>query len=464
MSRKQHSSPLELEQQPVSTLLIKYSLPAIIAMIASSIYNMVDSIFIGNDVGALAISGLAVASPLMNLSVAFGAMVGVGGATVLSVKLGQHNYRDAMLCLGNEVTLNIILGALFGGVALLFLDPILMLFGASESTLPYAREYMQIILLGNIITHVYFGLNGVLRAVGHPRQSMMATFIAVVLNTIMDYVFIRHFGWGIKGAAVATVLAQTIALCWQLFKLSRKDEFVRFRRGIYRPDLRLVREMLAVGVSPMLMNSCACLVNIFINNAMFTYGGVQGDGLGDIAVGAYGINNRIIFMFFMVVMGVCQGMQPIAGYNYGARKPDRVWLVFKYACMAGTMVMSVNFFLGLFLPEEMMRIFTSDPQLIDMAAHGMRINVVFFLVIGFQMVTTNFFQSIGHAKTAIFLSLTRQMLYLLPLVLVLPHFFAQPLDGVWWALPGSDFLAIITALWMIYKKRSIFKVKTQEAA
>ena len=431
------NSALELGEKPIGQLLAKYALPAIAAMVASSLYNMVDRIFIGQGVGALAISGLAVTFPLMNLSAAFGAMVGVGGSTVLSVKLGQHDYKTAQTVLGNVTTLNILMGVIFGAVTLLFLDPILLFFGASDQTLPYAREYMWWILIGNTITHLYFGQNAVLRSAGYPLRSMMCTILTVVLNAILDPIFIYVFRMGIEGAAIATVLSQTVSLIWQLRMLSNPHELLHFRRGIYRLRPRLVREILSIGMSPFMMNSCACLVVIAINRQMYTYG-------GDLAVGAFGLNHSIVFMFVMIVMGINQGMQPISGYNYGARKMDRVRSVFLLSTAYASLITIACFVCGEFCPELMFRLFTSDPTLIEMSVHGMRYNVAVFPVIGFQMVTTALFVSIGRAGVSIFLSLTRQMLYLLPCILILPSFLA--LDGVWLSLPISDFIAFLTSL------------------
>lgn len=435
------NSALELGSEPIGKLLTKYALPAIAAMVASSLYNMVDRIFIGQGVGALAISGLAITFPLMNLSAAFGAMVGVGGSTVLSVKLGQHDYKTAQRVLGNVTTLNILSGLVFGIITLAWLDPILLFFGASEQTLPFAHEYMIWILLGNIITHLYFGQNAVLRSAGHPRRSMMCTILTVVLNALLDPLFIYVFGMGISGAAIATVLSQTVSLCWQLKMLSNPHELLHFRRGIYHLNWRLVKEIVAIGMSPFALNSCACLVVIAINRQMYTFG-------GDMAVGAYGLNHSVVFMFVMVVMGLNQGMQPISGYNYGARKMDRVKDVFLRTCMYATLVTTACFVCGEFIPEYMFRLFTNDPELIDMSVHGMRYNVIVFPIIGFQMVTTALFVSIGRAGVSVFLSMTRQMLFMLPCVYVLPMLMG--LDGVWLALPVSDFLASLTAIAFLY--------------
>lgn len=445
-------STLELGTKPVGQLLMRYAVPAIIAMTASSLYNMVDSIFIGQGVGALAISGLAITFPLMNLSTAFGAGVGVGASSLLSVKLGQKDYDAAQNILGNTVVLNIITGVCFSIISLLFLEPILMFFGASAQTLPYAKDYMEIILLGNVVTHLYFGLNALQRAAGKPQLSMYMTIFTVILNAILDPIFIWPLGLGIRGAAYATVLSQLLALIWQLVMFSNKAEFIHFKRGIYRLRSRLVKNILAIGMSPFSMNVCACFVVIIINNSLVSHG-------GDMAVGAYGIINRIAFIFVMITIGVNQGMQPIAGYNYGAMKYDRMMRVLKYAVICGTCVTTTGFVVGEFLPGQCVRLFTSDQTLIDLSVHAMRITMVSFPIIGYQMVIANFFQSIGKAKISVFLSLSRQLVFLIPLLLVLPTLYG--VDGVWWSMPVADTIsALVTAVIMVLFMRRINKQKT----
>ena len=430
---------LQLGTEPVGKLLWQYASPAIVAMVASSLYNMVDSIFIGQGVGPMAISGLAITFPFMNLSGAIGACIGVGASTYLSVKLGQKDYSKALKILGTSTLLKIITGILFGALCLIFLDPILRFFGATDNTIPYARDYMQIILLGNVFTHLYFGMNALLRAASKPRHAMYATIFTVVLNTLLDPLFIYTFDMGIRGAAVATVLSQTVAMCWQIWIFSNPKELLHYQRGIFKLDLGIIKNILAIGVSPLSMNACACIVVIFINTALVRHG-------GDLSVGAYGIANRIGFIFFMVVMGINQGMQPIAGYNYGAEQYDRMLRVLNYSMVAATCIMTVGWLVGELMPKACARLFTTDEQLIDIAARGIRINMILFPMIGSQAVITNFFQSIGMAKISIFLSLSRQMIYLLPLLVILPPLMG--VDGVWWALPISDALAFVTT-WII---------------
>ena len=432
---------LELGTKPVGRLLLQYALPAIVAMVASSLYNMVDSIFIGQGVGALAISGLAITFPFMNLSAAFGAAIGVGSSAFLSVKLGQRDYDIANKILGNCVMLNIIIGIAFGGVGLLFLDPILRFFGASDATLPYAREYMVIILIGNAVTHLYLGLNAVMRAAGKPRVAMYITIFTVVINAILDPLFIYTLRLGIRGAAYATILSQLMALMWQWKLFGNRKEFLHFDYGKFRVEMPIVRNIISIGISPFSMNACACLVVIFINNSLMKYG-------GDMAVGAYGIANRVAFIFVMVTMGVCQGMQPIAGYNYGAQNYNRMLEVLRLAVIAGTLVCAVGFVIAIFFPEPCVRLFTTDVELIEKSVVAMRYIMALFVIIGAQMVITNFFQSIGKAKVSIFLSLSRQLIILVPAIAILPPLMG--LNGVWLAMPLSDGIAAVMAYAMLW--------------
>ncbi len=448
----------QLGTQRLRQLLVQYSVPAIIAMTASSLYNMVDSIFIGLGVGPMAISGLALTFPLMNLAAAFGSLVGVGAATLISLRLGQKDYTSAQYILGNVVVLNLIIGIGFGFITLLFLDPILYFFGASEATIGYARDYMSIILMGNVVTHMYLGLNSVLRSSGHPRRSMYATINTVVINTILDPLFIYGFGWGIRGAAIATVLAQIISLVWQFRLLSDPSELLHFHRGIYRLRKRIVKEILAIGMSPFLMNVTACFIVILINKGLKEHG-------GDLMIGAYGIVNRLAFFFVMIVMGLNQGMQPIAGYNFGARQFDRLMRVLKLTVVGATCVTSLGFLLGELLPHWAVTAFTTDEELIRLSSEGMRIVFFCFPIIGFQMVATNFFQSIGMAPKAIFLSLSRQLLFLLPGLLFLPGIFTDlGYDGswgVWCSMPLSDFLASLIAGFMLLRELRRFRKQMQ---
>ena len=437
---------LELGQKPVGQLLWQYALPAIVAMTASSLYNIIDRAMIGQLVGPEAIAGLGITFPFMNLSGAFGAAVGVGASTCISVKLGQKDYQTAENLLGNTVTLNLVIGFLFMVVCLIFLDPILRFFGASDVTLPYAREFMTVILLGNMITHMYFGMNAVLRAAGKPRHAMYSVLFTVAMNILLVVAFVWWFRWGIRGAALATVTSQTMALCWQMWIFSNKDELLHLKRGIYRLKSQLVRNIIAIGISPFLMNVTSCVIVIFMNNQFVRYG-------GDMAVGAYSIANSVVMVFFMFVIGITQGMQPIVGYNYGAEKFDRMLRCLFLAIGCATAILLAGWGLSMLFPRQIARIFTTDATLLDLAARGIKLDMLVFFVVGSQAVITNFFQCIGKVKISIFLSLSRQLFLLLPMAYVFPLWW--DLDGVWYSMPASDFgsFAMTIPMLMWYMKR-----------
>lgn len=447
MENKQ--ATLELGTKPVGKLLTQYALPAIVAMTASSLYNIIDRAFIGQVVGPEAIAGLGITFPFMNLSAAFGAAVGVGASTCISVKLGQRDYKRAQLLLGNTVTLNLIIGFLFMVVCLVFLEPILRFFGASDATLPYAKEFMTVILLGNMVTHMYFGMNAVLRAAGKPKHAMYATLFTVACNIVLIVAFVWWFRWGIRGAALATIMSQSLALCWQMWLFSDKNEILHLRRGIYRLRGYLVRNIVAIGISPFLMQTTSCVIVIFMNNQFVRYG-------GDMAVGAYSIANSMVMVFFMFVMGMIQGMQPIVGYNYGAEKFDRMFRCLWLTIACSTAILLVGWGLSMAFPRQIARIFTTDETLLELSARGIVIDMMVFFVVGSQAVITNFFQCLGKVKISIFLSLSRQLILLLPMAYVFPMFWG--LDGVWYSMPVSDFgsfaMTIPILMWYMKKLRS----------
>ena len=436
------AAPTELGTERIGKLLKMYAVPGIIAQTAASLYNMVDSIYIGHikDVGSYAISGLAVTFPLMNLSAALGTLVGVGAMTLISVLLGQKNYSTAGKVLSNVLTLNVVISILFTIVTLSFLDPILYFFGASDNTIPFARKYMTIILIGNVITHLYFGFNGIIRAAGNPKLAMGLTLFTVASNAILDPIFIFVLDLGIQGAALATVLCQTMALSYSMRYLSRKDNFLHFPRPLFQLDWRIAKQSLAIGLGPFLMNAASCLVALFINQQLRKYG-------GDLAIGAYGIVNRLTMLFVMICMGFNQGLQPIAGYNYGARQYSRVKEVFILTAKWEVLVTTLCFLVSELLPRQAVSLFTNDPQLIDFAAHGIKTMNIAFALVGFGMVSGNFFQCLGMVKKSIFLSLTRQLLFLLPFIYTLPIWLEE--DGVWWSFPISDSLNIIVSAILI---------------
>ncbi len=434
----------ELGTKPIGALLTKYAVPAVIAMTAASLYNIIDRIFIGRipDVGTLSLSGLAVTFPIINLGAAFGAMVGVGASTLISIKLGHKDTKEAERVLGNLVTLNLIIGTLVGLLGIVFIDPLLYFFGASANTISYARDYMFIILLGNVVSHMYLGLNSALRSTGHPYAAMTATITGVVTNTILDPIFIFVLGLGIRGAAYATVLAQVVTLLYVLYVLSRRNNIIYLHSGIYRLKKQIIKSILSIGMSPFCMQLCACLVVILINKGLAKHG-------GDIAIAAYGIVNSITFLFVMAVLGICQGMQPIAGYNFGAQQVQRVNEVLKKSIIFATITMSCSFILCEFIPHLPVMMFTNDPKLTDITINGMKIIVLMSPIVGFQIVVANFFQSIGMAKKSIFISVSRQLVMLVPFLIIFPEFWGT--DGVWASIATADGISTIIAAVMLWR-------------
>ena len=447
----------ELGTASIRSLLFKYAMPGIIAMTAMSLYNMVDSIFIGHGVGALALSGLTVAKPFMDICAAFGTLVGVGASSLVAIKLGEKDYRSANDILANVIILNVILGAIIMVVGLYWLDPILYAFGASDATIEYAREYMEIILWGNILTHIYYGLNSMLRSVGHPRISMYATILAVSLNVALDPIFIFVLDMGVRGAALATILSQLVSVIVELIIFLNPKEVIHFHRGIWKLRRDITMRALGIGTAPFLMHMAACFVVIVLNNQLLRYG-------GDMEIATFGMTNRFIFFFVMIVMGIQQGMQPIVGYNYGAQQYDRMLRAFKLAVYCATCVMSCLFLFGEIWPEGVIRLFTHDEVLIAQSITPARIMLAVMFAIGFPMITGNFYTSIGQAPKAIFLSLTRQVLFLIPLIIGLPLLFQSlgiaPIWGVWWSWPISDSLSVIIAMIVFNRDRRKFKFLT----
>lgn len=438
-----------LGKAPLGRLLVEFALPSIVAMTAVSLYNVVDSVFIGRVVGPLGLAGLTVTFPFMNLSAAFGAMVGVGAGSLIAVKIGQRDIETAERALGNVVLLNVLIGAVFAIVSLAFLDPVLIFFGASANSLPYAHDYMEVLLYGNVLTHLYLGLNDVVRSSGYPGKAMAATLTSVGANIVFAYLLIVQLGFGIRGAAMATLLAQTLAICVVMSHLFRRDSLIRFKRGIFTWRPKIVKSILGVGLSPFFTNACACLVVLLLNNSLKDYG-------GDNYIGAFGIVNRVSFIFVMVTQGICQGMQPIAGFNYGAGDYGRVLRVYKYAVVGGMSVMTVGFLLAELFPEAVTSVFTKDEELSGITVHALRIVLAAFEIVGFQIITAGFMMAMRKAGQAIVMSLSRQLLCLAPLIVVLPNFFG--VDGVWYAMPLSDAFATLVAV--VVSARQIRKLRS----
>lgn len=465
------SSTLSLGTDSIGKLLLRYAVPAIIAMTSSSLYHIIDSIFVGHGVGGAAIAGMAITMPIMNIASAFGAMVGVGAAARISIRLGEGNKTAAEKTLGNAVLLNLVLGVAVMVGMLVFLDPILYLFSggqATEQTIGYARQFMQIIMAGNIITHLYLSLNEQVRASGYPRKSMYIMLAAVGVNLALNPLFIFKFGWGIRGSAAATVIAQFVAFVIAFSHFCSKNSFIRFKRKSFRFEWKIVFAILSIGLAPFLLNMCASMVAAFVNHALLLYGGTgvrdivaATAGAGDIYVGAYGIINRVILLFIMIIQGLNQGMQPIVGYNFGAKNFARVRRTLMLTICCGVCIATVGFLLGQFAPSAIARAFVDSSKggdeqaMIDAATQGLRLVILMFPLVGFQIVTGNFFQYIGKAPLAIFMSLTRQLIFLLPLLWTLPRTLGA--FGVWISMPIADCasitLAAIFLVWQLRKMR-----------
>ena len=428
------NDPHILGKESIGKLLLQYSIPAIIGMTITSIYNIIDSIFIGHGAGVMAIAGLAISFPLMNLVVAFCTLVSAGGSTLASIRLGQKDLKGATEILSHTLMLCITNSVFFGILSFIFLDDILLFFGASHDTLPYTRSFMQVILLGTPITYTMIGLNNVMRATGYPKKAMLTSMVTVVANIILAPIFIFHFEWGMRGAATATVISQLIGMIWVVSHFMQKESTVHFEGTIWKMKGRIVESIFAIGMSPFLMNVCACIIVIIINNSLQEHG-------GDMAIGAYGIINRLLTLYVMIVLGLTMGMQPI------------VKQTLRLGILSGVVITSSGFLICELFPHAVSALFTDSDELIDLAVEGLRLAVLMFPFVGAQIVIGNFFQSIGKAKISIFLSLTRQLLYLLPCLLLFPNWWG--LKGIWISMPVSDALAFITAVisLMIYIKK-----------
>ena len=469
------SATLSLGTDNISKLLFNYATPAIIAMASSSLYHLIDSAFVGHGVGGAAIAGMAITMPIMNIGAAFGAMVGVGAGARISLRLGEGNKAAAEKTLCNAVILNIIIGFTIMAVMLTFLDPILVLFSggrASAETLEYAREFMQIILLGNVTMHLYLGMNDMIRASGNPRKSMAIMLTSVAVNLMLNPLFIFKFGWGIRGSATATVISQFIAFLIALSHFCSKKSFLHFKREAFHFDWKIVGNILSIGLAPFLMNICASMVAAFVNTAMLRYGGTgihdvvsREQGAADLYVGAYGIVNRVALLFIMVVQGLNQGMQPIVGYNYGAKNFDRVRKAVFMTICCGVVIATLGFILGETVPEFIAHAFVDSAKggneqlMVNAAAQGLRLILVMFPLVGFQIVVGGFFQYIGKAPLAIFVSLTRQLLFLLPLLWLLPRHLGA--YGVWISMPIADSLSILLAFVLFVRQMRIIRRQTR---
>ncbi|WP_411683035.1 MATE family efflux transporter [Clostridium thailandense] len=442
----------KLAEEGVGKLLFEFSIPAIVGMLVNSLYIIIDRIFIGRVVGAMAISGVSLTFPIGILIMGFGMLVGIGGAARISIKLGQHKKEDAEKILGNAFTLLIIVSLIVTFLGIMFMEPMLRSFGASNNTIGYAKEFITIILAGAVLQNLGFGLNNIIRAEGNPKKAMTTMLIGCILNIILDYIFIYVFNFGIKGAATATVISQGFNTIWVLSYFSGKSSLLKLRRRNFKLEKDVVLSIFAIGMSPFAMQIAASAVNVILNKSLGVYG-------GDLAIGAFGIINSIATMILMPIFGINQGSQPIIGFNYGAKKYERVKRALKLAVVAATVIATVGTLIVFVFPVVLVKMFNkSDVSLTQITTHGIKIFMLMFPLVGFQIVSSNFFQAIGKAKISMFLALLRQVIILIPMLLILPSIFK--LNGVWAAAPISDFIAsILTAVFLSLEVKKLKEEK-----
>lgn len=443
----------QLGEKPVSQLLWQFSIPAVVGMIASSLYTLIDRLFVGNIVGADAIAGMSITMPISFVIMAFGVLIGIGSASLVSIRLGEGKRDEAEAILGNAFTLIILISVLVSGAILLNLEGILTLFGASAAILPYAHQFISIILFGSLFQYISFGLSAVIRAEGNPKIAMLTLLINAGINIVLDFVFIYLLGYGLQGTAVATVISQGISATWVLLYFRGKNSVLTLRLKNMPLRSNLVKGIFSIGMAPFAMQLTASVINILFNQALSRYG-------GDAAIGAFGIINTLVMFILMPVFGINQGAQPIIGYNYGARQYERVKETLKWAVISATLIVTAGFLMVHFFPALLLRAFTSDQELLEIGTHGMYILLLALPVVGFQIVSANFFQAIGKAAISMLLSMLRQVIVLIPLLLILPRFFQ--LEGVWYASPISDLIAaLVTAIFLLRELRSLNREKVK---
>lgn len=440
----------ELAERPVGRLLWEYSLPAVVGMLVMALYNVVDRIFIGQCVGPDAIAGLAISFPMMSLATAMGVLIGVGASARISIKLGASRLDEAQQILGNAFILTLIIGITYMTLFVIYIDPMLRLFGASDATLPYARSYMLVLMPGLLLTNITYGFNNIMRASGYPRRAMLTMIIGAVVNVALDPLFILVFDWGIAGASMATVIAMAVSAGFVLAHFMRRDVILRFKRGIYRLRFGIITGIISIGAAPAIVNAASCAVNALANHSLLSYG-------SDRDIGAAGIMVTYTSLLVTIVLGLCQGLQPIVGYNYGAGNMHRLRRAFFLAVAAASVVTCVGGLYGFFWPSTIARVFTTDADLIASTDRALGICLAVFPVVGFQIISTCFFQSIGKATESIIVGLLRQVIFLIPLLIYLPRFFN--VEGVWMAFPISDAVATVVTLVLLVRQFRELKAK-----
>lgn len=433
---------IELGTAPTAKLLLKYSLPAVVGTVVSAVYNIIDSIVIGHAIAdPNVVAGMAVTFPVMNIVTACGMLVGAGAATRVSIVMGQNDRRIAEIILGNCVQLTILFGLIYVFGFIFWLDPLLMMFGASPNTLPYAHEFLMWVLPGMVLMNLTFSYNNVMRASGYPAKAMYTNLIGAALNCVLAPLFLFVFKWGIRGAAIATDISMLVTAIWVMSHFFNRNNTLHFARGAFKFNWPVIRGVLYIGMAPFLINVAGSGVNAIINNSLVQYG-------GDNAVAAVVVFNRYVTVFVFIIIGICQGMQPIVGYNYGSGRTKRLFSTFWLAAGVATAIAMSGSLFGIFNPRPIAAMFMTDERQIECAENCLRIALLSFSVVGFQIVTTNFFQALGMAGKAVFLSLTRQIIFMIPLLFILPPMMG--LDGVWSAFPISDMVATIVASVLLF--------------
>ncbi|MEA4961380.1 MATE family efflux transporter [Lutispora sp.] len=443
-----------LGESEIPKLLLKFSIPAIVGMLVNGLYNFVDMVFIGNGVGPLGIAGVRMGFPIIVINMAFSMLIGIGANSLISIRLGQKRKEDAELILGNALVSMIIIAALLTIAGLIFMNPLLKVFGASEDVMPYAQGYLSIILYGAIFQMIGMGMNNFIRGEGNPKIAMITMLIGAILNTILDPIFIFVFKWGIQGAALATILSMAVSAIWVLYYFLYGKSLLKIRKPNLKIRKDIIKSIVTIGLAPFSMQLASSVLIIFMNKGLSYYG-------GDIAVSAMGIINNVAMIFMMVVFGINQGAQPIIGFNYGAQKYDRVKTALKYAIGAATIVVTIGFISTRLFSAQIIGIFSNDPELIALGAKGLRRVLLFMPIIGFQVVSSAYFQAVGKPKQSMLLSLSRQVLILIPMILILPKFMG--LEGLFTAGPISDlFSSILTALFLVFELKHLDKQHENE--
>ena len=438
-----------LGEEPIGKLLWKFSVPAIIGMMVNALYNVVDSVFVGNGVGEIGLTAVTIAFPIMLVMMAFGMLIGVGASTLVSIRLGENNREEAEQILGNALTLIIILAFVMSVTGLLFLEPMLQALGAEPNVLPSAKTFTQIIISGSVFMYIGFGLNNIIRAEGNPRLAMLTMLISAGINIILNPLFIFGMKLGIGGSALATVISQAVSALWVLGYFFSNKSTLKIRLRYLRPKAAIVQAIATIGMSPFFMQLAASIVTVIYNFALIRYG-------GDLAVAAMGIVNRVAMLLLMPVMGISQGAQPIIGYNYGAQQYYRVFQTLKKAVLAASGISLIGFIFVQILDYYIIGLFNSNPELIAMGGKGLRIMLSLLPIIGFQVISAQYFQAVGKAKHALLLTMSRQVLILIPMIMLLPNFFG--LTGIWLAGPIADLASAVLTGYFLYRELRALKV------